>query len=138
MAVNMKLLIGQTVGLFVMFALALFVPAGTFTWLGGWTFLALFFGFFIGANLWLLRHNPGLLQERLQFSAANQKGWDRIIFPLLLALPFAWLMFISLDAVRFHWSPVSVWFQGIGAAVLISSFYIFFLTFRENSYLSTV
>jgi protein-S-isoprenylcysteine O-methyltransferase Ste14 len=138
MAVNMKLLVGQTVGLFVMFALALFVPAGTVAWLSGWIFLALFFGFFIGINRWLLRHNPGLLEERLHFRASNQKGWDRIIFPLLLALPFAWLMFIALDAVRFHWSPVSFWLQVIGAAVLIGSFYVFFLTFRENSYLSTV
>jgi protein-S-isoprenylcysteine O-methyltransferase Ste14 len=138
MAVNMKLLVAQTVGLFVVFALALFVPAGTVIWLGGWVFLALFFSFFISTNVWLYHHNPGLLQERLQFSAANQKGWDRVVFPLLMIFPFAWLMFISFDAVRFHLSPVSIWVQIIGAVVLIASFYIFFLTFRENSYLSTV
>lgn len=47
-------------------------------------------------------------------------------------------MFISVDAGRFHWSPEPLWLQVVGAVVLLCSFYLFFLTFRENSYLSTV
>lgn len=47
-------------------------------------------------------------------------------------------MFIAFDAVRFHWSPIPVWLQIVGALVLVCSFYLFFLTFRENEYLSPV
>jgi len=61
-----------------------------------------------------------------------------VLFPILLIIPFLWLVFISLDAVRFHWSPVPVWVQALGAAVLLCSFGLFFIVFRENSFLSTV
>jgi protein-S-isoprenylcysteine O-methyltransferase Ste14 len=132
------LVIGQTIIFFVLFSLALFVPAGTLAWPAAWVFLGLFFGFFLAVNLWLFWHNPGLLQERSQLGSSDQKGWDKLLFPLLLAFPFAWLIFISLDAARFHWSPVPGWFQAVGALILLASFWLFFLTFRENTYLSTV
>jgi protein-S-isoprenylcysteine O-methyltransferase Ste14 len=138
MYVNVKQQVGQFVGFFVAFALALFLPAGTLAWPAGWIFLGLFFGFFLAINLWLAKHNPGLLQERTRLGASDQQGWDKVLFPLLLAFPFAWLTFMALDAVRFHWSPVPTWLQVVGALVLLCSFYLLFLTFRENSYLSTV
>lgn len=138
MVINVKQLVGQSVGLFVVTALALFLPAGTLSWFAGWLFLGLFFGFFLAVNLWLFRHNPGLLQERMRFGTSDQQGWDKVMFPLLSVFPLIWLVFISFDAVRFHWSPVPVWLQGIGGIILLFSFYLFFLTFRENSYLSPV
>ena len=48
------------------------------------------------------------------------------------------MVFISFDAVRFHWSSVPAWLQVVGAVILLCSFYFLFLTFRENSYLSSV
>jgi protein-S-isoprenylcysteine O-methyltransferase Ste14 len=136
--VNLKQFLGQFVALFVLFALALFLPAGTLVWTAGWVFLILFFGFFLSVNLWLFKQNPALVQERMHFATSDQKGWDRRIFSVLLVFPFIWLVFISLDAARFHWSPVPIWLQLAGGVMLLGSFYLFFLTFRENSYLSTV
>lgn len=138
MQIDIKLLVWQSVGIFVSFALALFLPAGTLAWLAGWIFLALFFGFYLAVTVWLFQHNPGLLTERMRFTTADQQGWDKLLFPVLLLFPFVWLMFIAFDAVRFHWSPVPVWLQIVGALVLVCSFYLFFLTFRENAYLSPV
>jgi protein-S-isoprenylcysteine O-methyltransferase Ste14 len=138
MQINVKLFVVQSLSLFVIFALALFLPVGTLAWLAGWIYLLLFFSFYLGVNAWLFRYNPGLLQERMSLSKPDQKGWDKVIFPLFLAFPFAWLVFISLDAVRFHRSPMPIWLQGVGVLILLGSFYLFFLTFRENSYLSTV
>src|SRR5215471_8408744 len=123
MHVNMKQQIGQFAGFFVAFALALFLPAGTLAWFAGWLFLGLFFGFYLGVTIWLFRHNPGLLQERMRLATSDQQGWDKVLFPLLLAFPFVWLIFISFDAVRFHWSSVPVWLQLVGAIVLVCSFY---------------
>ena len=74
----------------------------------------------------------------MSLSRSDQQEWDKVLFPFLLVLPFVWLAIISLDAVRFHWSYVSGWLQWVGAGILLCSFYLFFLTFRENSYLSTV
>lgn len=138
MTVNLKMLAGQFVGVFLLFALALFLPAGTIAWPAGWTFLGLFFGFILILNLWLLKHNPGLLQERMHLRADNQKSWDKVLFPAMLLLFFVWLGGIGLDAERLHWSHASFWLQIVGGIVLLGSFYLLFLTFRENSYLSPV
>src|SRR5690349_15287364 len=99
MKVNINLVILQTLALFILFALSLFIPTGSMAWLAGWIFLILFLSFFTSVNIWLYKNNPGLLQERMNLGKSDQKGWDKILFPVLLALPFAWLAFISLDAV---------------------------------------
>jgi protein-S-isoprenylcysteine O-methyltransferase Ste14 len=138
MHVNVKQQISQFIGFFVAFALTLFLPAGTFAWPAGWIFLALFFGFYLAVTLWLFRHNPGLLQERMRLRTSDQQGWDKVLFPLLMIFPFVWLMFIAFDTVRLHWLPVPVWLQLIGAVVLLCSFALLFLVFRENAYLSPV
>ena len=138
MHVDVKQQIGQFIGIFVAFALALFLPAGTLVWHAGWVFLALFFSFYLAITIWLYRHNPGLLQERMRLRTSDQLAWDKVLFPLLMIIPFAWLMFMSFDAVRFHWSPLPVWLEFVGVVVLLCSFYLLFLTFRENAYLSPV
>jgi protein-S-isoprenylcysteine O-methyltransferase Ste14 len=137
MEVNLRLLITQIVGMFVVFALALFLAAGTLAWPAGWVFLALFMGFTIALSRWLFVHNPGLLMERMTGNGKpNQASWDRVFFPLVNLLFFAWLVLMPLDAMRFHWSYVPPGLQVFGAGLLLWSFELFFLTFRENSFLS--
>ncbi len=97
MNVNVKQLLVQCVGLWVALCVTLFLPAGTLAWQAGWIFLALFFSFYLAVMLWLLRHNPGLLQERLRLGTIDQQGWDKLLFPLVLLLFFAWLAFTALD-----------------------------------------
>ena len=138
MRVNLKQQLGQGVGYFVVFALALFVPAGTLNWPAGWLFLFLFFAFYAALQAWLAQHNPSLLQERSRLWTADQKGWDKWLYPVLLLIPLFWLAIMALDVVRFHWSRLPFWLQMVGAILLLGSFFLFFLTFRENSYLSTV
>lgn len=67
---------------------------------------------------------------------SNQKMWDKVLFTLIEVLFIAWLGLMSLDAVRFRWSQLPVWPQVAGAIILLSSFYVFFLSFRVNPYLS--
>ena len=64
MVVNIKVLVGQLAYLFLFFTLPLFLAAGTIVWPAGWVFLVLFFTFTAALTLWLLRRNPGLLEER--------------------------------------------------------------------------
>jgi protein-S-isoprenylcysteine O-methyltransferase Ste14 len=129
-------LILQTIILFSLIAAALFISAGTVGWLQGWLFFGLFFLFFVGVSLWLFTVNPSLAQERMRLGGSNQQGWDRILFPIMFISPLAWLVLSSLDSVRFHWSHVPTWVEILGGLLLLTSFYLFFLTFRENSYLS--
>jgi hypothetical protein len=44
----------------------LFWPAGTFDWPGAWIFIAEMGIAGMAISLWLLRHDPGLLQERMR------------------------------------------------------------------------
>jgi protein-S-isoprenylcysteine O-methyltransferase Ste14 len=56
----------------------------------------------------------------------------------VLLLFLTWLIVMPLDAVRFGWSEVPGWLQILGALGVVLSFYIMFLTFRENAYLALV
>jgi protein-S-isoprenylcysteine O-methyltransferase Ste14 len=123
--------------MFVVFGLALFLAAGTVVWASGWVFLVLFLGFIVALTGWLLRHNPGLLTERMTgIGKPNQPAWDRVFFVVMELFFLAWLVLMPLDAVRFRWSQMPGWLQVVGAVILLCSFYLFFLTYRENPYLS--
>jgi protein-S-isoprenylcysteine O-methyltransferase Ste14 len=131
----LKLII-QTVVLFALIAAALFISAGTIAWAEAWVFFGLFFVFFVGVSLWLFRVNPSLANERMRLGGSNQQGWDRVLFPIMFISPLAWLVLSALDVVRFKWSHVPLWVEVVGGVLLLLSFFLFFLTFRENSYLS--
>jgi protein-S-isoprenylcysteine O-methyltransferase Ste14 len=140
---NRKALLGkallEVVAEFAVFAALLFVPAGTLLWPAGWAFMALFFGFTLAMVLWLAREDPELLAERM--SSPIQRGqplWDKVFVAALTLLYLAWLIVMPLDAVRFGWSEVPDWLQLVGALGVVLSFYIMFLTFRENAYLALV
>jgi protein-S-isoprenylcysteine O-methyltransferase Ste14 len=134
---NFVELIGKTVGMLVAYVLVLFVPAGTLAWPSGWFCVVITFAFSIGLTAWLVRYDPALMAERLAgLRQPDQKRWDKIFVPIFLVGFFAWFIVMGLDAVRFRWSHMSLLLQGIGAVLLLISFSIFYLTFRENTYLS--
>lgn len=119
------------------FGVVLFLPAGTLNWRAGWAFMVLMFTFTVTLSLWLRRFNPDLFAERLTgIGKPNQKAWDKVLLTITAITFFCWLALMGLDAVRFHWSRLPIWLQGIGTFLLLCSFYVFYLTFRENPYLS--
>ena len=127
----------EIAAMFVVFGLVLFLSAGTIIWVAGWVFLVLFFAFTSILSRWLLKHNPDLLAERLTgIGKANQPVWDKVFFVVIELFFMAWLVLMPLDAIRFHWSHIPRWLQMTGAILLVGSFWLFFATFRENSYLS--
>ncbi len=136
MTVNIKVLVGQLVYLVLFFSLPLFLGAGTLAWPAGWVYLVLFFSFTFAITSWLFRHNPDLLKERMTMSRPDQKAWDKVFLMLAYVSFVAWLVLMALDAVRFRWSQMPLWLSVAGIIVLLYSFYLFFATFRENSYLS--
>jgi protein-S-isoprenylcysteine O-methyltransferase Ste14 len=138
-AISAKILITGTVQLLVfylVFGLVLFIAAGTLSWFNGWIFLILIYSFGIVLFMWELRHNPGLVEERTGFKP-NQPTWDKafIILGLIFFIGIWWIS-MPLDAVRFHWSQMPTWLHLVGAIVLLSSFYLTYLVYRENPYLS--
>jgi protein-S-isoprenylcysteine O-methyltransferase Ste14 len=120
----------------VVCAATLFVPAGTLEWPAGWIFLGLFLAFVVALSVWLLRFDPGLLAERMTgIGKADQKTWDKVLLAFIAVAFFGWLALMGFDA-RFGWSRMPLWLQSIGSFLVLSSFYVFFITFRENTFLS--
>ena len=139
-AVNTKTLIMGIVLPLVfglIFGLLLFIAAGTVFWFYGWIFLILLFIFGIALSMWLLRHDPGLLEERTSFKS-DQPSRDKAIVILSFIFIGIWMISMPLDAVRFHWSQMPTWFHLVGVIVFLSSSYLTYLTYRENPYLSGV
>src|SRR5262249_61194132 len=99
---------------------ALFIPAGSIAWPGGWAFLLLFLSFVIAISIWLLRVNPDLLAERMTgIGRPGQGTWDKVFLGLVAIVFFAWLVLMGLDAVRFRWSHIGPGLQIIGALLLL-------------------
>ena len=61
-----------------------------------------------------------------RLASRDQKGWDKIFFPLMLLVSLAWLVLSAMDAVRFRWSHVVPWLQVTGGVILLSSFFLLF------------
>ena len=132
-------LITQTAVWIAAMAAVLFVAAGTVRWPAAWVFLAEMAGLGLAIGLWLARRDPALLAERLTagFQAA-QKTWDKVFMATVFVLWTSWLALMALDAVRFGWSRMPVWAQGIGAILIALCMTIACLAFRENSYAAPV
>ena len=126
----LPLIFGMVLGLL------LFVAAGIVFWFYGWIFLILLYGFTVALFIWLLRYDPGLLEERTGFKS-DQPLWDKVEGVLAYPVLSIWLIIMPLDAVRFHWSLMPTWFHVVGAIVLLLSFYLTYLTYHENPYLSS-
>lgn len=135
-AARVRSLVVQTVLLFVVLGLVLFGAAGTLAWVPGWTFVVLYYGFSVITLAWMYRCDPGLLEERMTPFRSGQPAWDRAFIVLLSLLIAVWFAVMPLDAERLRWSHVPAGLQAAGAAVLVASLVLFFLTFRENSYLA--
>jgi len=133
MTFTTKALLGGMIQM-LLFPLTLFLAAGTVAWPAGWIFLILFYSFTVVTVRLLLKHNPGLLEERMSVFKPTAKR--DTMFLLLSAVSIAWLVLLPLDAVRFHWSQVPVWLQVVGALTLVGSLAVMYLAFRENAYVT--
>ncbi|HKM46701.1 MAG TPA: isoprenylcysteine carboxylmethyltransferase family protein [Terriglobales bacterium] len=121
------------------FAALLFGAAGTVRWPAAWADLILFIAGAFWITLWLARHDPALLAERLK--SPLQKGqpfWDKILILPLMVAWCAWLVLMGLDAVRYRWSVMPVWLQCAGAIMIVVSFWMIGRVFRENPFLAAV
>ena len=140
--VNLPLLIGEVAFLAFMFGLILFGAAGTLRWPAAWLYLLCFFAPTTVIVVWLYRHDPGLLTERMTAQAKGTRGgekrWDLVFQAVANLLFIGWFALMGLDAVRFGWSNVPTWLQAVGALLVVGSFWLFFAVFRANSFLSPV
>jgi protein-S-isoprenylcysteine O-methyltransferase Ste14 len=133
-----RLVVNTAAWIAIMGAL-LFGAAGTVHWPAAWAFLAEMAVLGTGSGLWLARHDPALLEERLSvFVQRGQTHWDQVFMVCAGFGWTAWLVLMGLDAQRFHWSAVPSSLQALGGAGMAVSIVFVCFVFRENSFASPV
>ena len=123
---------------FAFIAVALFVPAGTLAWPGGWLFLVLFLAGAFGTMGWLKRRDPELYRERLRRfgEASDQPRWDKLFGLVMGVTWYAWIAAMGFEARgAVATSPVLL---GAGAAVMISGYLLAAASLAANSFAATV
>ncbi len=121
--------------LFIVFVGLIFIVAGTFNWPELWFFLGVYVVAMTALMIWLKKHDPGLLKERMSVGK-DIKGWDKTILRVYTILLLIVFLTAPLDAARFRWSHVPFVLKGLAFLVIVFSWIIGFWAFRENSYLS--
>lgn len=116
-------------------------PAGTWRWWEAWTVIAIYLLWAIALVVFLLRHDPALLAERMKGSPVQegQKGWDKVVMVGMLVVGIALLLVPGFDVVRFGWSTrLPLWAEVTGMALHLPCLLGVMWVMRENTYLSRV
>lgn len=132
-------LVTQTAIWLVFQGALLFVGAGTLAWPAAWLWLLEWAACSAWIGLWLARTDPGLLAERLApFAQREQARWDRVFMIAVALVWCGWLVFIGVDAMRFHWSHVPLWLSVCGAVAIFVDLYATRCVFAANRYAAPV
>jgi protein-S-isoprenylcysteine O-methyltransferase Ste14 len=122
----------------LLFPALILILSGDWIWREGWALSLWFIVLCYSTILYLYRNNQALLEERYrQPGTGNQEAWDRYVVYGLLVGFIAWIVIMPLDAKRFGWSPAfPLWVQFLGVAGLAGSFFFFFRSYTDNTFLS--
>ena len=92
-------------------------------------------------TLYLLRHDPALLAERLKLVPlqSDQKAWDKMLMLLFIIAGFVLYITPGFDVLRYEWSePLSLWIRIIAMLLHLPCLFFLARVMRENTYLSQV
>ena len=128
--------IGGVVFNVALYALLLFVPAGTLHWWQAWVFLAATVVMMAAAVFSILPDSADLFSQRAK--GIIQKGqpfWDRILVILLVVSYVGQIIFIPLDVFRFHVLPKpGALVSCIGLALYVAGWWIMTLAMKANPF----
>ena len=111
----------------------IFLPAGTFSFFGGWLLMGILFVPMFFAGIVMMIKNPKLLKSRLD-AKEKRKAQDMVV-------KFSGLMFITGFVVaglgvRFGWYILPTWAMIVGAVDFLVAYVLYAEVLRENTYLS--
>ncbi len=117
----------------ILVGLLVFLPAGSFSFIGGWIFMGVLFIPMFFAGIVMMVKNPGLLKKRLD---AKEKQSEQGTIVRLSGLMFlAGFIVAGLD-FRFGWSELPLKVNIIASAVFAAAYILYAEVLRENTYLS--
>lgn len=117
----------------VLVGLLIFLPAGTWSFFGGWLLMGILFVPMFAAGIVMMVKNPALLKSRLN-ARETETEQSRVI--KLSGLMFlAGFVLAGLD-FRFSWLPLPTWINFLGAGLFLMAYLLYAEVLRENTYLS--
>lgn len=117
----------------VLVGILVFLPAGTFNYLGGWILMGILFIPMFIAGIIMMVKNPKLLASRLN-AKEKEKKQD-------LVVKLSGLMFIAGFVVagldyRFKWLELPIYVNIIGSVIFILSYILYAVVLKQNTFLS--
>ena len=114
--------------------IVLFLSAWSFNYWQAWVFIVVYAIVTAQMTFSLLKNDPALLERRMTGGPrAEQRPAQRMIM-WCMSTAFVALFVVSGCDHRFGWSHLSIPFSIAGYCLLVLSFYLFNLVFRENSF----
>lgn len=117
----------------ILVGVLVFLPAGTFSFFGGWLLMGILFVPMFVAGVVMMFTNPDLLKSRLD-AKEERKEQDTVV--KLSGLMFIVGFVISGLGVRFGWYTLPKTVTYIGAALFLVAYILYAEVLRENTYLS--
>lgn len=117
----------------ILFALLLFVPAGTIMFWNGWLLIVVLFVPMFIAGIIMMIKNPALLEKRLN---AKEKEQEQKAVVLLSGLMFLAAFIVAGLNFRFSWIVIQNWVVILGTVIFLLAYVMYAEVLRENTYLS--
>jgi protein-S-isoprenylcysteine O-methyltransferase Ste14 len=128
----------QLLRFMVVVAVAIFVAAWTLDYWQAWVFLAVFLGSSLAIIGHLARHDPRLLERRMNAGPTAEKERSQKLIQVLAMIAFiAMLLFPALDH-RYGWSSMPPSVAVAGDLMVTIGFLAVFFVFKENTYASSI
>ena len=120
----------------IVIGLLLFVPAWTVRYWQAWVYLSIFTGASILTTLYLMRHDPALLERRMRAGPTAERQPAQRLIMLCTSIGFIALLVVPALDFRFGWSAVPVGGVVVGDVLVVTGFYFISLVYRENTFTS--
>ena len=117
----------------ILFALLLFVPAGTIMFWNGWLLIVVLFVPMFAAGIVMMIKNPKLLEKRLN---AKEKEQEQKAVVALSGLMFLAAFIVAGLNFRFSWIVIQNWVVILGTVIFLLAYVMYAEVLRENTYLS--
>ena len=137
MSLKSKLILRFSLGL-ILVAAMLFIAAGSLRFWQGWTFMALLFIPGISSIIYLYKHDPQLIERRLQ--RKEKISEQKLIVRLLKLVSFTAFLLPGLD-YRWGWSrtalgAVPLWLTLLSQALVLGGLLLVVWVMKVNSFAS--
>lgn len=111
-------------------------PAGTLAYWQAWTFLAVFSACTLAITVWLMKHDPALLERRTKAGPTAETSVLQKILQSIAALAFVSLFVVCGLDRHFGWTHVPTPLVALGDALVILGLYLVHRVFAENTFTS--